>query len=654
MLAQNYDNRHPGPLPARPVALLSLVKILTSPAATGRALTHDGGYNTAIAAGEGHLLTLMQEHPGAAVVAPLRPCFVVLDLDGAAALLPHLEDAAGVYGAALVYLAASGSPDSCHAVYACPSEAGRAGLVAAVERLRGWSGHAGVDLRTPSEVLRLPGAPSLKPGGGPVTPAEHVGDGELLPIGPETALTRALDGLEAVGWSMGGASMDERLTRALEALGAREVVEVETPAPAVVALETVGGLHLDPAARAALNTPAPAGIRYPEHHARAAAHHLFRCGGRVWSEVAGVVRSAPALEAWRGPGGARKWAAAATEWASYRPDMAGEDARVLEDAAAAAHLLPARLESALFAVLALMRKAGRVEAVAVSERCLVVAGAALSRETGGRLLGELEGAGVLTLARRWEDGPVSEAKQWTLRPVDAWKLTTATFDPISSPPPVPSPVPSPVALHPIWLTVGHDARRFWALLSVGASTVADAADALGVPLRSAYRWRSALEAAGLVEARRDGRRVVWSAVELEAAPGAVAAVGELEKRRELVAVERVAWRELVADTPEVPDSPAGVEGAPARVSPLRRAWRWSAAAARGVLRGGSRLRRADRPAVEVSGGNAAVGRGVGKRADDAPAGRTAGAGGYRVTVDMPTGGPRARPPGRGAALVAPG
>ena len=385
---------HPAPVLPFDDALLSLVKILTSPTATGRALTHDGGYNTAIAAGEGQPLTLMQEHPGAAVVAPLRPCFVVLDLDGAAGLLPHLEDAAGVYGAALVYLAASGSPDSVHAVYACPSEAGRAGLVEAVERLRGWSGHEGVDLRTPSEVLRLPGAPSLKPGGGPVTPAEHVGDGELLPIGPETALTRALEALEAVGWSTGGADTGARLTRALEALDAREVVEVETPAP-TVALETVGGLHLDPAARAALNTPPPAGMRYPEHHARAAAHHLFRCGGRVWSEVAGVVRSAPALEAWRGPGGARKWAAAAAEWSSYRPDMAGEDARVLEDAAAAAHLLPARLESALFAVLALMRKAGRVEAVAVSERCLVVAGAALSRETGGRLLGELEGAGVL-------------------------------------------------------------------------------------------------------------------------------------------------------------------------------------------------------------------------------------------------------------------
>lgn len=649
-LHQLYGRLHTCHPTARSVALFSLVKILTSPTATGRALSHDGGYNTAIAAGEGQPLTLMQEHPGAAVVAPLRPCFIVLDLDNAAALLPHLEDAAGAYGAALVYLAASGSPDSVHAVYACPSEAGRAGMVEAVERLRGWSGHAGVDLRTPSEVLRMPGAPSLKPGGGPVTPAEHVGDGELLPIDPETALTRALDALEAVGWSTGGASMDERLTRALEALDAREVVEVETPAPAVVALETVGGLHLDPAARAALNTPAPAGMRYPEHHARAAAHHLFRCGGRVWSEVAGVVRSAPALEAWRGPGGARKWAAAAAEWSSYRPDMAGEDARVLEDAAAAAHLLPARLESALFAVLALMRKAGRVEAVAVSERCLVVAGAALSRETGGRLLGELEGAGVLTLARRWEDGPVSEAKQWTLRPVDAWKLTTATFDPISSPPPV----PSPVALHPIWLTVGHDARRFWALLSADALTVADAADALGVPLRSAYRWRSALEGAGLIKARRDGRRVLWSAVELEAAPAAVAAVADLEKRRELVAVERVAWRELVADTPEVPDSPAGVEDAAARVSPLRRAWRWSAAAARGVLRGGSRSRRADRPAVEVSGGSAAAGRGRGKRADDAPAGRTAGVGGYRVTVDMPTGGPRARPPGRGAALVAPG
>lgn len=631
MLAQSYDNRHPGPLLARPVALLSLVKILTSTSATGRALTHDGGYNTAVPVGEGHPLTLMREHPGAAVVAPLRPCFVVLDLDGAASLLPHLEDAASEYSAALIYLAASGSPDSCHAVYACASEAGRAGLVETVERLRGWPGNDGVDLRAPLEVLRMPGAPSLKPGGGPVTPAEHVGGGELLPISPETALTRALDALESIGWSTGGGDGAARLSRALEALDAREVVEVEAASPAVVELETVGGLHLDPAARAALNTPAPKDMRYPEHHARSAAHHLFRCGGRVWSEVAAVVRSAPALRAWRGAGGAKKWAAAATEWASYRPDMAGEDARVLEDAAAAAHLLPARLESALFAVLALMRKAGRVEAVAVSERCMVVAGAALSRETGGRLLRELESTGVLMLARRWEDGPASEAKQWTLRPVDDWGLTTATSDPISSPPHV----LSPVALHPIWLTVGHDARRFWSLLSADALTVADAADALGVPARSAYRWRSALEAAGLVEARRAGRRVLWSAVELETAPAAVAAVADLEKRRELVAVERVAWRELVADAPEVPDSPAGVEDAPARVSPLRRAWRWSAATARGVLRGGSRSRRADRPAVEVPGGSAATGRGRGKRADDAPGGWSAVEDGYRLTLDLP-------------------
>ena len=102
-----------------------------------------------------------------AVVAQVRPELLVVDLDGCAdQVLEPVITAARDTGAALAYIAKSGSPNSRHVAFAV-TPAGRpiaAAAVTEVRRAHSLSANV-VDIRSPRHYLRFPGSASLKGGG---------------------------------------------------------------------------------------------------------------------------------------------------------------------------------------------------------------------------------------------------------------------------------------------------------------------------------------------------------------------------------------------------------------------------------------------------------------------------------------------------------
>lgn len=99
-------------------------------------------------------------------MAPLRKDWLTVDIDRCAdQVLSHILDAGDEFCARLAHLAASGSPDSLHVAFVCPSASARAYLIERIGRIRELShlqpGQA-VDVLTERRVLRLPGSISLK------------------------------------------------------------------------------------------------------------------------------------------------------------------------------------------------------------------------------------------------------------------------------------------------------------------------------------------------------------------------------------------------------------------------------------------------------------------------------------------------------------
>ncbi len=129
---------------------------------------------------------------GHAVVARIRPDLLTVDLDGCADVMQSgVLDAAEMVGAPLVYLAASGSPDSVHMVFAPPTGWARTHLSSQIDEIRAWAGYdtRTVDVLTPARYLRLPGSASLKPGGEFCRPIDV--DGTPLSAAAAAARARA-------------------------------------------------------------------------------------------------------------------------------------------------------------------------------------------------------------------------------------------------------------------------------------------------------------------------------------------------------------------------------------------------------------------------------------------------------------------------------
>ncbi|MFC9980904.1 hypothetical protein [Gordonia sp. NPDC127522] len=142
--------------------------------------------------------TLGGEAAAHAVVSRIRPGLLVLDLDGCADVVTsHVLDAADLVDAPLVHMAASGSPDSVHMIFAPRSSWARSNLTRAIDEIRMWAGHdsRAVDILTPTRYLRLPGSASLKPDGGLCYPIDVDGS----PLSPAAAAIRAQSALDSLG-----------------------------------------------------------------------------------------------------------------------------------------------------------------------------------------------------------------------------------------------------------------------------------------------------------------------------------------------------------------------------------------------------------------------------------------------------------------------
>lgn len=171
-----------------------LYRLIVEPGVPARALAPTGPSNEAESVRVGNAGSLIEEAERAgggravwAVIAPLRSELLTVDIDGCAdKTFSHILDAADETCSQLAHLASSGSKDSLHAAFACPTPAARAALAAHIGDIREWAsltpGQA-VDLLSTRRLLRLPGSVSLKNGshckpidtaGQPITVAEAV------------------------------------------------------------------------------------------------------------------------------------------------------------------------------------------------------------------------------------------------------------------------------------------------------------------------------------------------------------------------------------------------------------------------------------------------------------------------------------------------
>lgn len=527
---------------------------------------------------------------GWALVAPLSPDLVVLDLDGCArgGLLEALESAAVEHDAVMAYRAASGSPDSEHHAYAVP-EISRAAFRAAVAELRrryGADGHGpgrcALEDRTADHAsttarrgrgLRLPLSPSLKqaPGAPVVWPLDSDGC-------PVLSLRDAARRVREARQSAGMPS--------LPAPAALETGEQDTPAPsstrrrstAHAAAET-GTRRADLSSltgwptrdRDAVMTAHPRGRR--SHGALEAMRAVVRRAGWSWAEARPIVLEAPAFRKWsaRGERTARRWWERETaRYSAYleahgrevehqHPEASDSDReRVSAWLEASYPLLWSALpvERAARAFMAAVTVGQRrmldgrgLEARPVAVRDLVVWGAAESVAAAWRVLRDLETVGVLRRASEFTTAAPLEAVRWSVP--GALSLPEGEGDSGGT---CGAQGVAPAVLSPALTSDGSGWMRptlrvslLWCLC--GPLTARGLSEVLRCEVRSARRLLSELEAAGLVERSGAG---VWSATvegaEVEhraaSAPGAAEAVEALEGARARVEVERSLWRSL--------------------------------------------------------------------------------------------------------------
>lgn len=521
-----------------------LVALLVDPTQPARLLEPTGRDNQARAVGEGDAAQLMlqADHTnGLVVVAPIRPDLVTLDLDGCASVVrSELLHAAEQVGASLVYLAASGSVDSEHAVFGCPSAQARARLVDLVEQVRLWAGVSARQLDHRQGVggaLRLPGSASLKDAAAQSVPIGL--DGRRLSA--RSAARRALDALAAVGLPTD--------YRPVSVAHSPSAAPVSVPAgPTVRAWRRRD--RFTPEQLAALElVPGPGADR--SVLACRAAWALWCHGVRSWDEAREhyATRSVFGKYSARADRGRSHWTRQAQLWASYRGAVSADDrARCDAWLELAVTWTDHDAAAAVVAVIAHRYLDGRGlvgRPVAVRDLALWLG---CSAREAHRRLRSLVDLGVLEVARSHYDGPASEASRYTLgTPGLAAELYRGDLPHDADTPMGGTPLDPAVVLSPVWSVLGHRARAVWSLLGeVGQTTqvlAAGAGVAAGDPSYGARLALDALVGAGLAVRSGRGRSLRWSrgSVGLDAAGVAVGAGAALAALAQVVAAERAVW-----------------------------------------------------------------------------------------------------------------
>ena len=538
---------------------------------------------------------------GWALVAPLAPDLVTLDLDHCAdaALLAAVDRAATRCGAVLAYRAASGSTASEHHAYAVPSGS-RARFRRLLGEVRVRLDADGVVQRTGADGSRYRRDLDDRTADQPRA-ADRRGRGLRLPCSPALK-----PGVSSVVWPLDADGMPVlSLAVAVEMIRSARAAVADAPGsapsvpvthdPAPVAPShprTVSGARSGSRRESAPDLPQVAGwsaadrdrvmTDYPRgmrsDGALGALHTVVRLVGWSWSDAGEIVMSAPGFRKWsaRGEDAARRWWDRETDryraWLDRRgddrpeaPATPREDRETVEEWIGAA--LPVLLgaypvERASRAVVAASVIGARrmldgrgVEDRPVAVRDLVVWGAAESTGAAWRMLRDLETAGVLVRVSEFTTAAPLDAVRWSV-PGDLQGDSGGTRYAQGVAPSLlglslPGACPATVS--------GPRRVLLGLLLGSGSSASSVLASVLGCAVRSVQRWLSSLGSLGLVE--RSGSawsalvgvsgvsRVVRSSVEC------ATAVRAAESRREAAVLrveeERRGWREMwqtVADT----------------------------------------------------------------------------------------------------------
>lgn len=470
---------------------------------------------------------------GLAVIAAHRhPGLIVLDLDRCAIplTLERLEEIATDHGARRALIWPSGSERSAHVYYAVPVEE-RERFRAAVgdhRKITGMNGADGapdLDDRTDKDT-RVPYSPPNKFGNPRTLPVD--GDGVIL---DSAAVLEGLrTALEGAGWTMDPGEhvrtpeeeADARRRRTKWFKRSRK--SAETVAPDAVLGELLRGWS--PEECAVLLESPEEGSRSDK--AIAARPVVIRRLGASWSAVRAVVMSAPVFGKFadRGEEAARAWWEREEEsWHEYREREgvparpAGPSAEELAVARAwwswsvelimerCTRVRGARLLLALAAVIRRRMLDGRgLESRPVSVRDLVEWGVAADERAASKVLRELEGYGVLVLARGYDWSTPLEAKRWSV-PRFLFGTKSDTRAPLGALPPV----PLPASPSPLWLEAGPLYWLVWLLLGISSpSSAAEVGGWLSGSAQSGREWLTRLEELRLVSRESVGRGVLWS------------------------------------------------------------------------------------------------------------------------------------------------
>lgn len=487
----------------------SLYSALCDPTISARLLQPTSVDNEARPAGEGDpdALMLQAERMGGgyAVVATIRPDLVALDLDGCAAQVrPALTHAAEQLGAVLVYLARTGSEDSEHAVFGCPTDHSRARLLEVIAEVRAWAGLSArqIDHRYGAGgAIRLPGSASLKSGGGLVTPISEAGRA----LSATAATRRAMQALQALGLPIA-------YSPATDALSRQESATAHEDHATVVPLRAWRPRRpFTPAELAALDTvPRPRDDR--SQLALTAAWALWTSGIRSWSDARThyAKRLVFAKYAQRADLGRSHWAALADGWANYRGEVETTDQQRCDEWIQHAQTWTDHdAAAALVAVITHRFTDGRgITARPIPVRDLQ-GWLLVGRRRAHELLLSLVECGALVRARAWADGPEHEGTLFDLgesvyRGNPGHEVHT----------PIQVPLDPSRVLAPVWSALGHDARALWSLLTPsGQTTPTLASSASLTPGDHSYGARlllGRLESAGLAVRSGRGRGLRWS------------------------------------------------------------------------------------------------------------------------------------------------
>ncbi len=497
-----------------------------------------------------------------AIVAPVRPDLVVVDLDHCAdrALAPILDtvdDAA----AQVAYIAESGSPDSVHVAVACPTQASRQYLIERITTIRSWEclSHTELDLRTAQQFLRLPGSAPLKPGGGWCYPIDDRGT-RMTATAATMRADRAVRELPRLLTPV-SARDDETRQRG------RGVPQPRTPALAVPSRAPRWDADLDDAADDEWTTGSeyeqPRAWRpqrrfttqewailhhtptqgYRSHAATAAAWVLWQYGVRGWQRAAGWYRSCPAFAKFRerDDGGRGHWESIKARAASYRPAGTADDLvrTVLTEIAAWDD--PALVAAAYAAITHRFGDGYGTDHRPIAWRDMAL-WLNVSHATAGRRIRGLIERGLLCVSRPHDRASAPrEATCYSLRTPHAVYRTDLHHDLTEG-------GAQASILHPVWGVLGHSAWATWHRLSPTTGTSTQTLSALtglrpGTLTHGTRNTLATLAKHGLAAREGRGRATRWvrGPRTLTAAADACGATAQRSDLAKLIVGEREAW-----------------------------------------------------------------------------------------------------------------